>query len=68
VVVAQDQGAELVLARVQAVVHMQAVEVEVKGVAIASPAVLDPAAGPVPAQDMVVIMVNIIMVDILKIR
>jgi hypothetical protein len=56
VVAAQDQGVELALDRVHGVVHMQAVEVEVKGVVVANPVVLDMVAGLVSAQAPVYIM------------
>lgn len=49
-VVAQDRGVELGMLRVQAVVRMQVVEVEVKGVVVANTMALDPVEGLVPAQ------------------
>ena len=67
-VVAQDQGVEPGLARVQAVVCMQAVEVEEKGVVVANTMAPDTVAGPVPAQAPVVIMrihLKVMLVDLL---
>ena len=65
-VVAQDRVVELNLARVQAVVHMQVVEVEVEEVAVASMKVLDPVAGLAPAQAPVMkILMMAFLVDLL---
>jgi hypothetical protein len=59
---------ELGLARVQAVVCSQAVEVEVEGVVVVNTVVLDPVAGPVLAQALVHIMkihIMVMLVDLL---
>jgi hypothetical protein len=67
-VVARDRGVELGMARVQAMVHMQAVEVEVKGVVVANTMVLDLVAGQVTAQALVDIMKihwTVMLVDLL---
>jgi hypothetical protein len=67
-VVAQDRGVEVVMARVQEAVRMQVVEVEVKGVAVANTMVLDLVAGlvPAPAQvDIVKICMKVMLLDLL---
>ena len=67
-VVARDQGVELGMPRVQAVVRMQVVEVEVEGVVAASPMVLDLEAGLVPAQAQAMVdqmSMKVMLVDLL---
>jgi hypothetical protein len=66
-VVAQDRGVEVVMARVQEAVRMQVVEVEVKGVAVANTMVLDLVAGLVPAParvDIVKICMKVMLLDL----
>lgn len=67
-VLAQVQGLELDMARVLAVVHMQAVEVAAEAVAVANTVAPDLVVVPVPAQALVNIVrkhLMVMLVDIL---